>query len=135
MNKLKGKIIDIQSSDNISILHVDVAGDVFSAIVLEGNKGPANYKVKDSVTLLFKETEVGIAKDLTGMISLRNRFKSTIQKIDAGPILAKITLNYKNHTIASIISAQSTHQMELKDKDVVEWLVKANEVTVMKNPT
>ena len=134
MNKLKGKIKGIQSSDNISIVHVDIDGDVFSSIVLEGKKSPTNYNVKDDVTLLFKETEVGLAKDLTGMISLRNRFKAIIKKIDKGPILAKVTMNYKSYTIESIISAQSTLQMKLKKKEEVEWLVKTNEVTLMKNP-
>ncbi len=134
MNKLKGRIVNIQSSDNISIIQVDVDGDVLSSIVLEGKKGPLNYKVKDHVTLLFKETEVGLAKDLTGMISLRNRFKATIRKIDKSPILAKVTLNYKAGTIESIISAQSANQMHLKESDEVEWLVKTSEVTLMKNP-
>lgn len=134
MNKLRGKIVEIQSSDNISIIKVDIEGDVFSSIVLEGKKGPFHYKLKDKVTLLFKETEVGLAKDLSGMISLRNRFKSTIKKIDKGPILAKITLSYKNNTIESIISSQSAVQMKLKEKDEVEWLVKTNEVTLMKDP-
>ncbi len=134
MNKLKGKIIDVQSSDNISMIYVDVDGDTLSSIVLEGKKTPSNYKVGDSVTLLFKETEVGIGKDLTGMISLRNRFKSIIKKIEKGPILAKITLTYKKHTLESIISTRSTDQMKLKEKEEVEWLVKTNEVTLMKNP-
>lgn len=133
MNKLRGRIVDIQSSDNISIVQVDVAGDILSSIILEGKAGPSNYKLNDRVTLLFKETEVGIAKDLTGMISLRNRFKATIKKIDKGHILAKVTLNYKEHTIESIISAQSASQMKLKDKEEVEWLVKTNEVTLMKD--
>ena len=135
MNKLKGKIKDIHSSDNISLVHVDVDGDVFSSIVLEGKKGPANYKVNDNVALLFKETEVGLAKDMTGMISLRNRFKAVIKKIDKGSILAKVTLAYKACSIESIISAQSAVQMKLKEKDEVEWLVKTNEVTLMKNPS
>ena len=135
MNKLKGKIVDIQSSDNVSIISVDVDGDVLSSIVLEGKKGPSNYKIKDSVTLLFKETEVGLAKNLTGMISLRNRFKAVVKKIEKGPILAKVTMHYRNTTIESIISAQSTNQLQLKEHDEVEWLVKTNEVTLMKNPT
>ncbi|MBP9855321.1 MAG: hypothetical protein KBD53_10695 [Candidatus Omnitrophica bacterium] len=134
MNKLKGKIIDIQSSDHISMVYVDVDGDILSSIILEGKKGPLNYQIKDNVTLLFKETEVGIAKDLTGMISLRNRFPAIITKIDKGPILAKITLAYKCHTIESIISSQSTASMKLKEEDDVEWLVKTNEVTLMKDP-
>ncbi len=134
MNKLKGNIVDIQSSDNISMIHVDVEGDVLSSIVLEGKQGPSNYRIKDNVTLLFKETEVGLAKDLTGMISLRNRFKAVIRRVNKGPILARVTLDYKGHIIESIISAQSALQMKLKEKDEVEWLVKTNEVTLMKNP-
>ena len=108
MNKLKGKIVDIQSSDNISIVHVDVDGDILSSIVLEGKKSPSNYKI--------------------------NRFKATIKKIDKGPVLAKITLIYRDHIIESIISSQSAVGMKLKVKEEVEWLVKTNEVTLMRNP-
>ncbi|MBL8013784.1 MAG: TOBE domain-containing protein [Candidatus Omnitrophica bacterium] len=134
MNKIKGKIVNIESSDNLSIIQVNVDGDVFSSIVLEGKKTPLNYKIKDAVTLLFKETEVGLAKNLNGMISLRNRFPGTVKKIDKGPILAKVTLNYKKQSIESIISTQSALHMKLEIKDEVEWLVKTNEVTLMKNP-
>jgi molybdate transport system regulatory protein len=134
MNKLTGKIVGIQSSEHMSIIKVDVEGDVFSSIVLEGKKGSTKYKTKDLVTLLFKETEVGLAKNLTGMISLRNRFNAIIKKIDKGPILSKVTLTYKTYTIESIITAQSAEQMKLKEKEAVEWLVKTNEVTLMKNP-
>ena len=56
-----------------------------------------------------------------------------IVKIDKGPILAKVTLNYKKNKIESVISTQSCEQMELKEKDEVEWLVKTNEVSLMKN--
>ena len=135
MNKLKGTIIGMESSANISIIRVDVDGDKFSSIVLEGAKGPSNYAVKDPVTLFFKETEVGLAKGLTGMISLRNRFKALITKIDKGPILAKVTLDYKGRVIESVISAQSAADMKLKPGEEIEWLVKTNEVTLMKNPS
>jgi molybdate transport system regulatory protein len=134
VNKLKGKIVNIESSDNISIIEVDVQGDVFSSIVLEGKKGPFQYKKNDKVTLLFKETEVGIAKDLSGMISLRNRFKSVITKIEKGSILAKVTLNYRKHMIEAIISTRSANNMKLKENEEVEWLVKTNEVSLMKDP-
>jgi len=134
MNKLKGRIIGINSSDHMSIISVDVDGDIFSSIVLEGKSGPVNYKIKDPVTLLFKETEVGLAKNLSGMISLRNRFKATITKIDLGPILAKVSLNYKNILIESIISSRSGIEMKLREQEEVEWLVKTNEVTLMKDP-
>ncbi|MBF0619849.1 MAG: hypothetical protein HQL19_06740 [Candidatus Omnitrophica bacterium] len=134
MNKLKGNISGVQSSDNISIINVDVNGDEFSSIVLEGKKGPSNYKIDDNVTILFKETEVGLAKELTGLISLRNRFKGVIKRIDKGPILARVIMTYRGNTIESIISSRSVTHMKLKEKEEVEWLVKTNEVTLMKNP-
>ena len=119
MNQLKGTIKDIQSTDHMSLVSVEVNGDVFSAIVLEGKRGPAPYKMKDNVTLLFKETEVGLAKDLSGSVSFRNRFKGVITKIEKGPLLAKITLKFQKHTIESIISTQSSDQMNLKEADHV----------------
>jgi len=132
MNKLEGKIVEIQSSQNISMVKIDIDGDVFSSIILEGMSGPSNYKLNDSTAILFKEAEVGIAKGLTGRISLRNRFKAIIKKIEKAPILAKITLRYRKYDIESIITTLSAEQLELKENEEVEWLVKANEVTLMK---
>jgi len=133
MNRINGKIVAVESSENISIVHVDVSGDVFSSIVLEGSKTPLKYKTGDLVTLLFKETEVGIAKNLTGSISLRNRFRSAIRNIERGPILTKVTMEYKNVAIDSVITTQSAGELNIQDNDQVEWLVKANEVTLMKD--
>jgi len=132
MNKLEGKIAEVQSSDNISIIKIDVEGDLFSSIILEGERTPLNYKTGDDVSVLFKEAEVGIAKNLTGLISLRNRFKGVIKKVRRAPILAEITLAYRDHEIRSIISTQSADKLALKEGDEVEWLVKSNEVTLMR---
>jgi len=134
MNKLNGVIREVKASDSMSIIKVDVDGDAFSAIILEGKNMPANYKAKDSVSVLFKETEVGLAKNLSGMISLRNRFKALVTKVDKGPILSRVVLNYKNNKLESVISTQSCEEMQVAVKDVVEFLVKTNEVTLMKNP-
>lgn len=135
MNKLRGKISEIQSSENMSIVFVEVNEDRFSAFVLGGRNGSEEYRIGDSVTLLFKETEVGIAKNLTGAISFRNRFKAEIKKVDKGPILTRLKLCYRHHPLESIISTQSAISMELKEKEEIEWLVKTNEMTLMKNPS
>ena len=131
MNTLKGRIADIQSSDVISLIGVDVDGDILSAVVLEGKKGILNYKKGELVQVIFKETEVGLAKNLSGLISFRNRFPAKIQTIDKGSILTKISLDYKGHRIVAIISTKSAEEMKLKESDAVEWLVKTNEVSLM----
>ena len=134
MNKLKGKISGIQSSENISFIQVEVEGDVFSSMQLEGKSLKSEYKTGDTVTLLFKETEVGIAKHLKGMISLRNRFKGVIREIKKGPILARVLLGYRTSMIESLISTQSSEAMKLIEGEEVEWLVKSNEMMLLKDP-
>jgi molybdate transport system regulatory protein len=115
----------------MSLISVDVAGDVFSSIILEGKKGRVGYKKDEEVNIVFKETEVGIAKNLSGQISFRNRFAGWIRDIERGLILSKIILDYKGHVVESIISTQSADAMDLREDDIVEWLVKTNEVSLM----
>ncbi len=130
MNKLIGKIVLVESSRNMSMVDIDVDGDVFSSIVLETPSSAPYLKQGSSVALLFKETEVSIGKNLSGLISLRNRFKATIKRIEKSDILAKVFLNYKGKEIISIISSRSSQKLGLIDGDEVEWLVKTNEVSL-----
>ena len=132
MNKLTGKIVLVESSPHMSMVDIDVDGDVFSSIVLETPATAAYLKQGNTVTLLFKETEVSIGKNLSGLISLRNRFKATIKRVEKSDILAKIFLNYKNKEIVSIISTRSTQKLGLTEGDHIEWLVKTNEVSLLK---
>lgn len=135
MNKLNGTIQSIQSSNMMSLISIKSNEDIFSAIILEGTDEQLNYKKLDDVFIVFKETEVGIAKNLSGQISFRNRFKAYISNIEKGKLLTKIILNYKNKLITSIISTQSANDMQLQIDDNVEWLVKTNEVSLMHNPS
>ena len=130
MNKLTGKIILIESSPHMSMVDIDVEGDVFSSIVLETPASAPYLQKGNTVTLLFKETEVSIGKNLSGMISLRNRFKSTIKRLEKSDILTKVFLNYRSKEIVSIISTRSAQKLGLIDGDQVEWLVKTNEVSL-----
>jgi len=130
VNKLTGQIVLVGSSSQMSMVDIDVSGDVFSSIVLETPASAQYLKNGSKVTLLFKETEVSIAKNLTGLISLRNRFKATVKRIEKSEILTKVYLDYKAKEIISIISTRSTQKLGLTEGDEVEWLVKTNEVSI-----
>ena len=112
------------------MVDIDVDGDIFSSIVLETPASADYLKKGNSVDLLFKETEVSIGKNLSGLISLRNRFKATVIRIERSEILAKIFLKYKDQEIVSIITSRSVQKLGLIDGDAVEWLVKTNEVSL-----
>jgi len=130
MNKLTGTIVSIESSEHMSMVDIDVEGDVFSSIVLETPASAAYLKQGGRVHLLFKETEVSIGKDLKGLISLRNRFKATIKHMEKSALLTKITLDFKDREITSVISTRSAEKLALADGDQVEWLVKTNEISL-----
>jgi len=112
------------------MVDIDVNGDVFSSIVLETPAGASYLKQGSRVAVLFKETEVSIGKNLSGLISLRNRFKARVKHIERSQILSKVHLNYKDKEIVSIISTRSAQKLGLVEGDEVEWLVKTNEVSL-----
>lgn len=131
MNRLRGRIISIQSNDHVSLVDVDVSGDIFTATLLETPEDAAYLRVGNVVDVLFKETEVSLAKGLTGLISLRNRVNTTVKLVRSGIILSEVVLDYRGRSISSIITTGSIKRLDIKPGDEVEALVKANEVTLM----
>ena len=132
MNKLTGTIINIQQSGAILLVDAEVDGHRFSSILIESASQPDWLFQGNSINLVFKETEVALAKNLSGVISMRNRMKCSIQQIEKGELLSKIDLKFGDYTITSAITTRSVDSLELKVGDTVEALVKANEVSLMK---
>jgi molybdate transport system regulatory protein len=132
MNRLPGTIVKIQQSGAILLVDVEVEKQVFSALLIESVQQPEWLESGKNVDVVFKETEVSLAKNLSGQISMRNRMKCTVQVIDRGDLLSKITLNFRNHILTSAITTRSVDSLQLVIGDEVEALVKANEVSLMK---
>lgn len=131
MNKLRGCIKGIESNDHVSLVDVEVNGDSFTATLLETPEDSPYLQVGNQVNVLFKETEVSLAKGLTGLISLRNRIKATVTMVRSGVILSEVVLDYRGHRMSSIITTRSIARLDIKAGDEVEAMVKANEVTLM----
>ena len=131
MNKLDGQIVRIESSEHMSLIDVKVREDIFSAIVLETPMSASYLKIGGRLQLLFKETEVSIAKNLTGLISLRNRVKSRIKRVQKTQLLTKVVLDYNAAEINAIILTRSAENLALKEGEDVEWLVKTNEISLL----
>ncbi|MDP3914437.1 MAG: TOBE domain-containing protein [Bacteroidota bacterium] len=132
MNKLAGKISKMQQSGAILLVDVDVDGHGFSAMLIESATQLAWLREGNTIDLIFKETEVSLAKNLSGMISMRNRMNCTVKHVERGELLSKISLQFLKYTITSAITSRSVDSLDLKVGDEVEALVKANEVSLMK---
>lgn len=132
MNKLTGIITQIQQSGAILLVDVAVDGHGFSALLIESATHPRWLKTGNTIDLVFKETEVTLAKVLAGIISTRNRMKCRVERIDRGELLSKITLKFQNHIITSAITTRAVEALRLMIGEEVEALVKSNEISLMK---
>ncbi len=131
MNRLHGHITAIESGEHLSLVDVAVGQDNFTAMLLETPLDALHLQVGNAVAVLFKETEVSLAKELSGRLSLRNRVPGIVRQIRSGEILCEVTLDCAGQTLTSIITARAVKRLELREGDKVEALVKANEVSVV----
>lgn len=130
MNRLLGTISAIESNGHLSLVDVVAGRDVFTAMLLETPESAPHLRVGNRVAVLFKETEVSLAKDLSGRISLRNRIPCTVRGIREGDILCEVSLDRDGQPLSSIVTTRAVRRLELRAGDTVEALVKANEVSI-----
>ena len=132
MNILTGIITQIQQSGAILLVDVDVDGQNFSALLIESAARPEWLEKSNTIDLVFKETEVSLAKDLSGLISLRNRMQCQVLQVERGELLSKITMQFQAHTITSAITTRAVDSLQIAVGDSIEAMVKSNEVSLMK---
>jgi molybdate transport system regulatory protein len=128
MNKLKGTVASIESSGDIRLIGVSVEEEIFSIVVIENKEN--HLDIGQIVFLLFKETEVAVAKDFQGKISLRNQFKGKVEAIERGKILSEISINFKGNIINSIITTRAVEDLGLNEGDLATAFVKTNELMI-----
>ena len=131
MNSLSGSIIKIEHDQHLSLVDVLVGGDTFTALLLETPLMVPYLQVGNTASVLFRETEVALAKNLSGQLSLRNRIRGTVQSIRYGEILSIVVLDHQSGAITSILTTRAVQRLELRVGDEVEALIKANEVSLV----
>ena len=132
MNKLNGIITQIQKSGAILLVDVDVDGQDFSALLIESADPPDWLKVGGAVDVVFKETELSLAKGFTGKISMRNRMPCKVLHIERGDLLCIVKLKYRSYSIASAITTRAVDSLQIAVGDELDALVKSNEISLMR---
>ena len=132
MNKLKGIISQIQTSGNIMLIDVNVGGQGFSALLIESGSHQDWLTVGNAVDVVFKETEVSLAKNLVGKISMRNRMQCTVVSINRGELLSTVTMKFQESFITSAITTRAVDSLQITVGESIEALVKSNEISLVK---
>ncbi len=131
MNKIKGVITAVESSPNISLVDIEAYGKRFSSLIIDTPANAAYLTPGKEVYVLFKESEVSIAKGRTGLISMNNVLEVTVSKLSKGDVLARLELDFAGVPVVSVITTRSAERLGLQVGDKVEALVKSNEITLM----
>ncbi|MGH8808827.1 MAG: TOBE domain-containing protein [Noviherbaspirillum sp.] len=131
MNRLPGHIASVETHGSMALVDAAVGAHRLTAMLIGAGAEVAAWRAGMPVTLLFKEAEVSLAKNLSGLISMRNRLPAAVTAIERGKLLTKVMLDFDGHVIASIITTRSSNALSLAVGDMVEALVKANEMSVL----
>jgi len=132
MNRLEGSIEKIRVCESLSLVTIDCLGQRLSSIIIETPKTVDYLIEKNSIQVLFKETEVIIGLGSNQSVSLQNQLPCKITSIKKGELLSAINLDFKGMTIRSIITSNAVNQLELKAGMEVLALIKTNEVMLAK---
>jgi molybdate transport system regulatory protein len=130
MNVLHGEITELVSEADLSLVRIRSNGQSFHSIVIDTPATSSYLKKGHPVRLLFKETEVIIAKQYPLLISVRNQVQCRVEKITTGKLLCEVTLGWPGPPIRSIITRAACEELDLKENDAVIALIKTNEVSL-----
>ena len=131
MNQLHAVIKSIETEENISLVILEAAGLSFSTLVIDTPSTATYLKQGTEVIMVFKETAMSVAKNLSGGLSIRNRFPSVITTIKNGKVLTAITLDCKGNQLTAVITTHSANSLGVEIGDVVEGLVKTNDISLV----
>ena len=131
MNKIIATITKATTSQGVALIDLQIDSIAISVLLIDVIEQPQWLKVGNQVFVLFKETEVAIAKGELGLISLRNRLASTILSIQKGELMSVLALQFNNYVIHAAITTRSVESLKLIPDDTVTALIKANEITLM----
>ena len=127
MNRLHGTIKTIQHAGTINRVVADCSGVPLSCVTLDLAE---DFKEGGEVAVVFKETEVALARIGSAVISISNMLECSVVSVEEGVILSEVSLEFKGNRFASIITTDSLKRLNIATGDVVTAMIKANEVSL-----
>ena len=127
MSQLVATIKKINSIDNLNIVEFDFHGLTLKMMSLDLN---TDVQVGKKVKLSVKPTNISIAKNLIGEISLSNQIVATIENLENGQLLSSVSLKVHNTLLESIIIVDSSKRMNLQIGESVTILIKASNLSI-----
>ena len=127
MSNFIASIKKINSVDNLNIVEFDFNGIILKMMSLDLND---DVQIGKKVRLLVKPTNISLAKNLIGEISLSNQIVANIQSLENGQLLTSVILEINDTILESIITVDSSKRMNLQIGESVTILIKASNLSI-----
>lgn len=131
-NCLPSTITDISKGQLNAHVTLDWNSQPLSVIITSSSVGDMKLEAGDVVDVIFKASDVIVAKDLRGQISARNIIHGTISDVREGFPLALLTLDTGVEKVSAELTVSSLRDMGLKIGDEVDAVIKSSELILAK---
>ncbi|MBU0926062.1 TOBE domain-containing protein [bacterium] len=128
MSPFIATIKKINNIDSLNIVEFDFEEIPLKMMSLDLNK---DVQIGKRVKLAVKPTNISIAKNLSGEISLSNQLVAIIKSIENGQLLSSIILEANDTIFESIITSDSSKRMNLQKNEQVSILIKASDLSIL----
>lgn len=128
MNRIDAIVTAIDNFENITIVSFDAAEQPMRMMALELDK---SLVVGSKVTLGVKASNIALGRGLSGMLSISNQLKVSIESINNGHLLSSVKFSFAGSLIESIITRESTLHMNLQADMNIIALIKSSELSIL----
>lgn len=128
MNKILATVSAVESLDNLTVVSFKSNQHEMRLMALG-----LNFPLLEGSEVLLgvKSSNISLAKDLEGNISISNQLQCTIESIEMGALLCSVTLRFANATLRSVITKASATKMRLSENERVIALIKASDLSIL----
>ena len=133
MNKLKGEIYNIETSEGITLVDIRIGNDEFSSLIINSESTDEYISVGNEVNMLFKETEISV-KNFHGKYDKKrqNKIITQLESINKGVILSDLKFSYKGNFVSAIILTRLLEELALNVGKKAVLILRTQEILLSK---
>src|SRR5262245_10404193 len=131
-NRLNATVESVTTGQAMAAVHARLSGgQVITAAITNDAVEALNLQPQAAVEVLIKSTEVSLALDPVGRVSIRNLFPGTITAVDHGEVMTTVKIEIAGGDIlTAAITKESAQELALDVGTTVTAMVKSTNVAV-----
>lgn len=130
MNVLRGNITRIETDGSLSLISLISYNCHLTTVVVDTPATAPYLKIDLPVNILFKETEVILAKQFSGSISLTNKIKCRVKSFKCDRVLCKVSMDFNGSRLNAILTRAAFDMLDIAEGEEVFAMINAIEVSL-----